>query len=107
MKKINESFVCINCGKSILPAERTCRNHCPFCFVSLHVDWGVPGDRSAECHGIMKPIDYKIQRGDIKILFQCEICDKQHWNKRAVDDDIDSLLTIVENYRLCQKKLLV
>ncbi|NCQ81548.1 RNHCP domain-containing protein [bacterium] len=24
------------------PAQKTCRNHCPHCFVSLHVDGDVP-----------------------------------------------------------------
>ena len=38
MKKINESFICLNCGKKVEVATRTCRNHCPYCFASLHVD---------------------------------------------------------------------
>ncbi|MBQ2600698.1 RNHCP domain-containing protein [bacterium] len=38
MKKINESFTCINCKKEIPLAAKTCRNHCPYCFTSLHVD---------------------------------------------------------------------
>ncbi|MEI7918757.1 MAG: RNHCP domain-containing protein [bacterium] len=42
MKKINESFTCIHCGKQISQAAKTCRNHCPFCFVSRHVDGDIP-----------------------------------------------------------------
>ena len=45
MKKINETFVCLECGKSVPTAEKTCRNHCPFCFASQHVDGDIPGDR--------------------------------------------------------------
>jgi len=47
MKKINESFVCIHCGEEIMQATKTCRNHCPKCFCSLHVDGDIPGDRAA------------------------------------------------------------
>ena len=42
MKKINEPFVCIQCGKTVPLAKKTCRNHCPFCFTSLHVDGEIP-----------------------------------------------------------------
>ncbi len=96
MKKINEEFVCIGCGKHVVQASKTCRNHCPYCFVSLHVDGEVPGDRASDCHGRMYPIDYQIKHGELKILFSCEKCGKQHRNKKAADDDIDGLLTYVK-----------
>ncbi|MBO7095209.1 RNHCP domain-containing protein [bacterium] len=38
MKKINETFICTNCGQEVPLASKTCRNHCPYCFTSLHVD---------------------------------------------------------------------
>ncbi len=91
MKKINETFICINCKKQIQLASKTCRNHCPHCFVSLHVDWEIPGDRRSNCYGKMYPKDYFISNWTMKILFECEICHKQHWNKVAVDDDIEKL----------------
>lgn len=49
MKKINEDFECVACGKIINKADKTCRNHCPYCFVSLHVDGEIPGDRASSC----------------------------------------------------------
>ncbi|MBO7505538.1 RNHCP domain-containing protein [bacterium] len=49
MKKINESFICVNCGREVPLASKTCRNHCPYCFASLHVDGEIPGDRSSIC----------------------------------------------------------
>jgi hypothetical protein len=58
MKKINETFICINCKKEIPLAAKTCRNHCPHCFVSLHVDGDIPGDRNTACHGKMYPRQY-------------------------------------------------
>jgi DNA-directed RNA polymerase subunit RPC12/RpoP len=96
MKKINESFVCITCERTVPAAQRTCRNHCPYCLTSLHVDGPVPGDRATDCHGIMHPVAYETRQGDqYKILFQCRRCHKKHRNKSAPDDDITGLLTIV------------
>lgn len=99
MKKINESFDCINCGQRVVPALKTCRNHCPFCFVSLHVDGDIPWDRSTICHAKMYPREYFISNGDMKILFECEKCHKQHWNKRAVDDEVEKLNELIKKYR--------
>lgn len=97
MKKINETFTCVRCGKVVPLADKTCRNHCPYCFTSLHVDWDIPWDRASQCHWIMKPINYEIRNWTMKILFKCEKCGKLHWNKRAVDDDIQVLLQLVKD----------
>lgn len=99
MKKINETFTCIGCGKDIPTASKTCRNHCPHCFTSLHVDGDVPGDRTTSCHGKMYPISYEYKNGDRKILFQCSSCNKQHRNKRADDDQIENLPTYIADYQ--------
>lgn len=100
MKKINESFICINCGKEVPPASKTCRNHCPYCFVSLHVDWDMPGDRLSQCKSIMYPIEYIIKNSDYKILFKCSKCGKMHWNKRAEDDQIEKLPELIKSYKV-------
>ena len=99
MKKINETFVCINCKRSIAVAAKTCRNHCPRCFVSLHVDWDVPGDRNTKCHGKMYPREYFLANWIIKILFECEKCHKHHWNKRAEDDSLKNLDALITEYK--------
>ncbi|MFZ2151307.1 MAG: RNHCP domain-containing protein [Candidatus Absconditicoccaceae bacterium] len=99
MKKINESFTCIHCGKSIAQADKTCRNHCPHCFVSLHVDGEIPGDRSTDCGGIMYPIAYETRNGTMKILFKCSSCSKQHWNKRSTEDEIVNLNNLINFYK--------
>ena len=91
MKKINQSFTCVGCGKEIPPAKKTCRNHCPWCFLSLHVDDKIPGDRASECGGLMIPREYLIANGTTKIQFQCVVCEKQHRNKLADDDDMGEL----------------
>ncbi len=100
MKKINEWFVCINCWKKVPPAKRTCRNHCPYCFVSIHLDENIPWDRKSNCGGKMYPIDYKISNWQIKILFKCEKCWKLHWNIAADDDNIWDLPKLILNYSI-------
>ncbi len=98
MKKINESFICINCGREIPLAPKTCRNHCPYCFVSLHVDWNTPWDRASTCKWVMYPTWYQIKNSDYKILFVCSKCGKQHRNKRADDDEIINLPELIKSY---------
>jgi len=100
MKKINEEFVCVACGKLVSLASKTCRNHCPYCFCSLHVDGKIPGDRTADCYGKMWPKTYEIKNGGMKILFVCEKCGKEHWNKRAEDDEVEGLLSVMR--RSCE-----
>ncbi len=99
MIKRNEGFICVNCGYKVSPARKTCRNHCPRCFVSLHVDDKIPWDRASVCGWKMYPIDYTIKNWQIKILFKCEKCWKLHWNKAADDDDIAKLPEIVMKYK--------
>ena len=43
--KIDEEFICENCGKKVKKLGYTCRNHCPYCLHSKHVDVN-PGDRT-------------------------------------------------------------
>jgi DNA-directed RNA polymerase subunit RPC12/RpoP len=99
MKKINESFTCISCGKNISQADKTCRNHCPHCFVSLHVDWDIPWDRSTDCGWSMYPIAYETRNWTMKILFKCSKCSKQHRNKRSPEDEVVNLNKLIDLYR--------
>ena len=99
MKKINESFVCVHCGKAITQAAKTCRNHCPYCFVSLHVDGDVPGDRATTCGGHMYPTGYEIKNGQLKICFVCAVCGKTHRNKRADDDNVEHIDNYIHHYK--------
>ena len=59
-----EDFICENCNKKVKGDGYT--NHCPACLWSKHVDIN-PGDRLAECKGMMKPIGLD-KKGDI---FSC------------------------------------
>ena len=57
--KIDEAFVCENCGKQINPLGYTCRDHCNYCLHSKHVDKN-PGDRAETCHGDLEPVSLEI-----------------------------------------------
>ena len=57
--KIDEEFICENCGKKVSKLGYSCRNHCPYCLHSKHVDIN-PGDRAEKCHGDLEPIGLEI-----------------------------------------------
>ena len=92
--EIDEEFICENCGKKVPKLEYSCRNHCPFCLYSKHVDIN-PGDRLEECHGKLKPIGVEIdsKKGYV-IIFKCEKCGKTRKNKAAKDDDMDAIIKL-------------
>ena len=85
--KNDESFVCLSCGKQVLPLKYTSRDHCPFCLCSLHIDIN-PGDRANSCLGILRPVDleYSQNKGYV-IVYKCSMCGQLHKNKAAQDDD--------------------
>ena len=56
---IDEQFVCENCGFNVPKLGYSCRNHCPKCLHSKHVDKN-PGDREEECHGDLEPVGLEI-----------------------------------------------
>ena len=58
--EIDEEFVCDVCKSIVKKLEYSARDHCPYCLCSKHLDIN-PGDRSANCGGVLKPID--IEKG--------------------------------------------
>lgn len=92
--KRDEEFVCENCGKKVLKLGYTSRDHCPRCLYSKHVD-NMPGDREAECRGLLKPIQVELdsKKGYV-IIYKCEKCGAIRKNKAAVDDDKDLLIKL-------------
>ncbi len=89
--KINESFKCIKCKMDVKPhPEGSCRNHCPYCLFSLHVDLEVPGDRLNECRGFMKPIGMEMnKKKGTRIIHFCQECGQKSYNRSASDDNWD------------------
>jgi len=91
MIEANEGFTCIKCKRGVDPHHGgSCRNHCPFCLFSLHVDADVPGDRASECKGIMKPVGFEDNpKKGSRIRHECIKCGAKVWNRTAPDDNYD------------------
>ena len=92
--KIDEEFICHNCGSNVEKLGYTCRDHCPKCLYSKHVDIN-PGDRLEECHGNLKPVSVEIspKKGYV-IIYKCEKCGALRKNKAAEDDNIDLIIDL-------------
>lgn len=90
-KKV-EDFVCENCGHIVRGSGYT--NHCPECFFSKHVDIN-PGDRAADCGGLMEPIALEGAVGHEKIVFRCRNCGHTRRNKLQPGDDRRKLAAMV------------
>ena len=95
--KIDEEFKCENCGKNVDKLGYTCRNHCPECLHSKHVDIN-PGDRASSCLGTLVPIS--IEKGNkdkYKIVYKCNRCGMIKRNVMAIDDNFEKVLEIMRN----------
>ena len=91
---LDEEFVCENCGAKVKKLGYSCRNHCPECLHSKHVDIN-PGDRLETCHGILEPIGLETnsKKGDV-IVFRCKKCGSIRRNKVADDDNMDLVINL-------------
>lgn len=84
---LNESFTCVHCGTEVEPLQNgSCRNHCPSCFYSLHLDV-FPGDRASDCKGILEPIgiEHHSKKGYM-VVHRCRSCGHVGKNKLALDE---------------------
>ena len=99
--EIDEEFICENCGKKVPKLGYSCRNHCPYCLHSKHIDKN-PGDRQEECHGDLEPIGLEIngKKGYV-IIFKCKKCGKIRKNKAAIDDNMDLIIKLSVPRRRC------
>jgi DNA-directed RNA polymerase subunit RPC12/RpoP len=91
-----DSFICKACGRVVAPEDSGTRhrNHCPDCLSSLHVD-DAPGDRAADCYGIMDPISVWVRnKGEWAIIHRCTRCGHLASNRIAADDNQVKLMSI-------------
>lgn len=88
-----EDFTCGHCGLEVQGDGYT--NHCPRCLWSKHVDV-FPGDRAAQCGGLMPPVALEGKPGTYRILHRCQICSAEKWNAAAEADDFAALLALAE-----------
>ena len=92
----NESFTCRCCGRLVTPGEAgtSHRNHCPCCLHSVHLDIE-PGDREADCGGLMEPVAVWVRKGgEWAIVHRCRICGALSSNRVAADDNPVKLMSI-------------
>lgn len=94
MKQFNrriENFTCEHCGREVTGNGYT--NHCPNCLWSKHVDIN-PGDREADCGGLMEPINLEMKNGEYVITQRCRKCGHIRKNKAAPEDNFEELLKL-------------
>lgn len=84
---VDEGFDCAHCGKAVPPHGRTARNHCPWCLRSVHVDV-VPGDRAADCGGILDPVRMELAGGTPTLTHVCRRCRAERRVRVLRDGDV-------------------
>lgn len=87
-----EDFTCEHCGALVTGDGYT--NHCPVCLWSKHVDVN-PGDRAADCGGLMEPVGAEQKSGEIIIVHRCVECHHIKRNRTASADDFDLLVELL------------
>ena len=92
----DKDFICKVCGRPVSAegAGSRHRNHCPNCLSSQHLDVE-PGDRAADCGGVMEPIAVWVRKnGEWAIIHRCKICGALSSNRVAADDNPIKLISI-------------
>jgi len=89
-----ENFVCEKCGAKVPGNGYT--DHCPVCLWGKHLDVN-PGDRAADCGGMMKPIHVFKKGEEYVIEYVCEKCGHNCKVKTASKDSFEVLLKLIEN----------
>ena len=91
-KRKIEDFVCENCKAKVKGNGYT--DHCPKCLWSKHVDIN-PGDREANCDGLMQPISAEKKSEEYIIHYKCLKCNYKHSVKSSPDDDFEKILNLM------------
>jgi hypothetical protein len=86
-----ENFTCSKCNTFVEGTGYT--DHCPNCLWSKHVDVN-PGDRKAECKGMMEPIGVKPKGFNYIIYYKCNGCGHSHRVKSTSDDNFEEILKL-------------
>lgn len=89
--RTREDFICEHCGAKVRGNGYT--NHCPHCLYSKHVDIN-PGDRSADCGGLMEPVGLELKEGKYILVQRCVKCGFVRRNKVVDADDFNAVLEL-------------
>lgn len=92
-KRRQEDFQCEYCGTVMHGDGYT--NHCTQCLYSKHVDI-FPGDRQAECQGLMEPILLARENGEEKLIHRCLLCGYAKKNRVSESDNFEALLILAK-----------
>lgn len=90
-QRTKEDFTCGQCGYFVEGNGYT--NHCPKCLWCKHVDIN-PGDRAAECGGMMEPVGFEFHAGRYVVEHVCVQCGFRRKNKLSESDDISALAVL-------------
>jgi hypothetical protein len=88
-----EDFTCEQCGRVVTGNGYT--NHCPHCLYSKHVDVA-PGDRAADCGGLMRPVGSELKNGAYFVLQECQRCGFRRKNRIGADE-MDALIRLTRS----------
>lgn len=83
--KRQENFICGHCAAAVAGDGYT--NHCPRCLYSRHADVS-PGDRLAECDGLMAPVALRRRHGLEQIVHRCLKCHHVKVNRISPADNL-------------------
>ncbi|KPJ70500.1 hypothetical protein AMJ51_01670 [Microgenomates bacterium DG_75] len=89
--KKTEDFICEVCDTKIKGTGYT--DHCPNCLFGKHVDV-FPGDRKRGCGGLMEPIGATKRKGKWQILYHCQKCGYQRFNKVSPEDNKKEIIKL-------------
>jgi ribosomal protein L37AE/L43A len=87
-----EDFVCEKCGAEVKGNGYT--DHCSNCLWGKHVDVN-PGDRVADCSGMMEPISVVLDHGENIIIYKCEKCGYNFRVKSLSEDNFEVIMNLV------------
>ncbi len=90
-QKRKEDFICDTCGTKVAGTGYT--NHCPKCLWSKHVDVD-PGDRLADCGGMMEPVAIEGTVARYRIRHICKKCRSVRMVDVSPNDDQGAVVAI-------------
>jgi rubrerythrin len=87
-----EDFVCEKCAAVVKGNGYT--DHCPVCLWGEHVDVN-PGDRAANCGGLMEPVRAEVKSGKYFLHYICRKCGHKFRVRSASDDELDAIIELI------------
>jgi hypothetical protein len=87
-----EDFVCEKCGAEVKGNGYT--DHCCVCLWGKHVDVN-PGDRVADCGGMMEPKWAEVKSEKYLLYYVCEECKHKFRVKSLPEDNFEVIMKLI------------